>query len=373
MKCVHEFRISVDEEQISDLKRRLRETRYVPNPHNKDEEEGVSVSEQRRFIDYWRDSYDWKAAEKRINDSMPQFIAEDVQGESIHFVWRHSPENREVILLCHGWPGSFIEFERVMDLIDSSFDLVIPSMPGYGFSSYRTDRAINLSTIGDIYHELMTGLGYDRYYVQGGDWGAHVASWMAYHYPKHVKAFHLNFLPGSYMPDDTMRQFTLSEKKYFDEMAEFRKDGIGYDEIQATRPLTLAAALNDSPAGMAIWLYEKFRSWSDRENSLGITLTDDRILDDISIYWFTQTIYSSCRLYQEALCSKLRFAEGERIIPPMGFTAFPAEFAIPPRELLERVYDVRYYNAVEAGGHFAAMEQPEILAAEINAFFCEIQ
>lgn len=364
-----EYKINIPLSQISDLRNRLCNIRYVPNPRNSGEEEGVPLGEQKRFLEYWRDQYDWKAAEDRINSGMPQFMAEDICGEDIHFVWRHRIDNKDVILFCHGWPGSFIEFERLLPLIDERYDVVIPSMPGYGFSTYRARNTINLSTIGDIYHVLMSKLGYDRYFVQGGDWGAHVASWMAYHYPDEVRAFHLNFLPGSYMPEAKSRPFVENEKAYFKAMDDFRSDGIGYDEIQATRPLTLAAALNDSPAGMAIWLYEKFREWSDREHSLGITLTDDRILDDITIYWFTQTIYSSCRLYQEALGSKLHFSEGECILPPMGFTAFPSEFAIPPVELLERVYNVQYYGRASAGGHFAAMEQPEILAAEVNTFF----
>lgn len=374
------FEIHIPDSAINDLHQRLDAARLIADPHNSSWEEGVPGDARDKVLFYWRHEYNWRKEEAKLNE-LPQYMEEVPQGETLHFIYKKGGKNALPLLLCHGWPGSFVEMQRVIPLLTTpdetglSFDVVIPSMPGYGFSSYHAHGPINLCTIGDMYHSLMMQLGYSKYYVQGGDWGAHVAIWMARNYPDSVLGYHINFIPGSYTPQISTQPMSEEEMTFLQKKATWYADGGGYDLIQITRPLTIATALNDSPAGLCMWLFEKFHDWSDWENSFtdpkgGLTM--DNILTDISVYWFTQSIYSACRLYREAEKKKLVFYQNERIDAPMGFTAYPAEFFEPPRSWLERVLNVRYWGVSPAGGHFAAMEQPEIFNKELRAFICAI-
>ena len=370
------FRICIPDSQLRDLQARLSNTRWIPTGKNTGWEEGVPLSAQKELIDYWQNQFDWRKQEAWLNE-IPQFKTKVSSGETLHFMYQKGGANAKPLLICHGWPGSFVEMREIIEYLTTekdglSFDVVVPSMPGYGFSSYEALGPVNLCTIGDMYDDLMHQLGYSEYYVQGGDWGAQVTCWMAKNHPESVKAFHLNFLPGSYMPDTASLAATPEEKAFLARKQDWMQIEGGYDYIQATKPLTVSAALNDSPAGLAAWIFEKFYGWSDWENAFGKHLTLDKILTNISVYWFTNSIYSSARVYMEAEKKKLHLGPGERILPPMGFTRFPHEISSPPRSWLERVFQVRSFTEAEMGGHFAAMEQPEIVERELRNFFGSI-
>jgi pimeloyl-ACP methyl ester carboxylesterase len=251
-----------------------------------------------------------------------------------------------------------------------AFDVVVPSLPGYGFSDPPAAPGTNLFRIADLFAELMTALGYERFGAQGGDFGAGVATGLALRHPARLIGIHLNYVPGSYVPDlsapppiSTEEEASLADgRRWWDE-------GGGYAHEQRTRPLTLAYALNDSPAGLAAWIVEKFREWGDCGGDVHARFTPDELLTNVTIYWVTQTIGPSMRLYRETVLRPLRFAPGERVRVPAGIARFAREEPFPPRSWVERGYDVRRWSEFDRGGHFAAMEEPELLAADVRAFF----
>jgi pimeloyl-ACP methyl ester carboxylesterase len=252
-----------------------------------------------------------------------------------------------------------------------AFDVVVPSLPGFGFSDRPTQRGMSPFRIAALWATLMDGLGYPRYGAQGGDWGASVSTLLGLTYPAHVMGIHLNFIPGSYRPYLGVHARGLSdaERLFLKDMDEWAATEGGYWQIQRTRPQTLAYGLNDSPAGLAAWIVEKFRAWSDCGDDVERRFTKDELLTNVSIYWFTQTIHSSCQLYLETRRRPLHFGEGERVIVPCGIAHFPREVPFPPREWVERGYAVTHWSAMERGGQFAAMEEPEVLADDIRTFF----
>lgn len=377
---IRKFSIGIDESIISDMKKRLGNTRLFENVKDADWAEGMPVSELKELINYWRDKYDWRAQEVRLN-RLPQYICTLDCGQEIHFVHiKGRGDACQPLLITHGWPGSFIEMEAIIPLLTDpaahgadeldAFDVIIPSLPGYGFSPAPEKSGTGLYEIAGMLAELMEKLGYNRFFAQGGDWGAHVTSWLARRFPERVKAIHLNFLPGSYEPYiGSDAPVTSEEQTFLDRQEEWYNREGGYDLIQATRPATLAYGLNDSPAGLAAWIYEKFHLWSDWRRSYGGTLNRDSILTNISIYWFTGSIYSSVRLYLESEKRPLSLEKNERISPPAGMVLLPAEMPMPPRSWVERGYNLVYWGHLQAGGHFAALEQPEQLAADIRKFF----
>lgn len=377
---VRPFKIAIGDDQLEDLSRRLRDARWPDAIEGAGWDDGTEPGFLRRLTEYWRTGFDWRAQEARLN-TMSQFIA-TVGGMDIHFVHRRGTGPAPFpLIISHGWPGSFAEMERILPLLTDpaahgadpadAFDVVVPSLPGYGFSERPSRPGVGPHHVAGLWAELMQGLGYWRFGAQGGDWGASVSTWLGFRYPDRVAGLHLNYIPGSFLPPLGEGQPPLSDdEQAFRAAAAAWADAEGaYGRIHGTKPQTLAYALTDSPVGLAAWIAEKFRAWSDCDGDVERSFTMDELLTDISIYWFTGTIGSSMRLYRESRLRPLHFAAGERVLPPLGFAQFPRELSLPPRSWVERVYNVSRWTPMPRGGHFAAMEEPELLAREIREFF----
>ena len=353
------FRIAISADDLQDLTSRVRAHR---TPNGVTDNGGLSVTELDELVRYWLEAFDWRAQEAALN-TLPQFRA-NVGGVLLHFVHvRASGTKAMPLLLLHGWPGSFIEMRHVIPLLARDFDLVIPSLPGYGFSDLP-QAGFSSSRIADVMAELMSRLGYERFGVQGGDWGAGIGTWLALKHPHRVCGLHLNYIPGSYEPAVRGRP-SDEEERFLREREAWVAESYGYGHIQRTRPLTLSYALSDSPVGLAAWIHEKFLEWSDPETLPGL----DDILTNISLYWFTNTIGSSMRLYLESAQTPLRLTAGQRIDVPTGILRCHLEAPFPPRSWIERGYSVARWTDSPRGGHFAALEIPEVLAGDVRAFF----
>ncbi|MEO8777497.1 MAG: alpha/beta hydrolase [Rhodanobacter sp.] len=252
-----------------------------------------------------------------------------------------------------------------------SFDVVVPSLPGFGFSPAPAESGKSSRSVAQLWHALMRDLGYPRYFAQGGDIGSGVSTWLARLYPDAVRALHLNFISGSYQPSLTAADRTLSaaESEWLVVRARWAEQEGGYSHLQATRPQTLAYALTDSPVGLAAWLLEKFFAWSDGDGALTARFDIDELLANLSVYWYSGNVGATLRMYQENAREPLRFESGERIRVPLSFARFPKEIVNPPREWVERVFDVVRWTEMSAGGHFAALEQPLALARDIHEAF----
>lgn len=362
------FKIAVPDAALDDLRERLNRTRWPDEINDEDWSWGTRSDVLRELVAYWANGFNWRAQEAALN-GLPQFRA-DVDGLGIHFVHvRGSSPGATPLLISHGWPGSFIEMRGLIPLL-ADFDLVIPSLPGYGFSDRPAEPGMSPAAIAAVWVKLMRGLGYERFGLQGGDWGAMISASAALNHPDAVTGVHLNFLSGSFPPSPGASD---AERDYFTARSAWVDAEGGYSHIQGTRPQTLSYALTDSPAGLAGWILEKFRRWSDCNGDPFSVFSRDDLLTNLSIYWLTQTISSSVRLYRESRLSPFRLAAGQRVHPPLGFAAFPKEIPSPPRELLARHFDLRRYQAMPRGGHFAAMEQPTLLADEIRAFFSKLK
>jgi microsomal epoxide hydrolase len=373
------FTLRVPDEALADLRERLARTRFPDQAPGEPWAYGTDVGYMRELVAYWRDGFDWRAQEARLN-AFPQYKV-PLHGIDLHFL--HVPGRGPdplPLLLSHGWPGSIFEF---LDLIprltdparfDSdpadAFTVVAPSLPGFGLSFAPEQPRFSAEAIADCLAELMTGaLGYRRFGAQGGDWGAFVASRLGYAHPAHLAGIHLNLLPLRRDPA-MVADPSLEERRYLEELAAWLKEETGYQWIQGTRPQTLAFALTDSPAGLAAWIAEKFRAWSDCGGDVEAVFTKDQILANITLYWFTGAIGSSFWPYYARLHGPWPIPEGATIGVPTGYAAFPREILRPPRSLAARTYtDIRRWSMMPRGGHFAAMEQPEALADEVRAFF----
>ncbi|HKO55828.1 MAG TPA: epoxide hydrolase [Thermoanaerobaculia bacterium] len=335
------FTIALD---LQDLRERLLRTRW-PDQADGDLQE---------IVRYWADGFDWEAQQARLNRF--EHHIED----GIHFIHARGGANAIPLMLIHGWPGSFVEFIDMIPMLQGPFELIIPSLPGYGFSSKPTEPGMSNARIAELFLKLMSRLGHERFVAQGGDWGAGVATWMAIKDPKRLTAIHLNYIPGSYAPVIDA-PLTPEEQRFLEDKARWGDESGAYGHVQRTRPLTLAYGLNDSPAALAAWILEKFREWADPASQLSV----DHLLTNITIYWATETIHSSIRLYRESAATPLRDV---RVDVPTAVAHFPLEAPFPPRSYIERGYDLRRFTEQSAGGHFAALEQPELLAKDIREF-----
>jgi pimeloyl-ACP methyl ester carboxylesterase len=282
------------------------------------------------------------------------------------------------LIITHGWPGSFLEMLKLIPLLtepDASgfcFDVVIPSLPGFGFSDKPRTPGMSTARIANIWTELMEALGYFRFSVQGGDFGSGVATFLGLRHADRVMAIHLNYVPGSYMPDLDGTQLTEEERQFLKDRDRWYDENGAYAHVQSREPQTLGCALNDSPAGLAAWILEKFRLWADCHGDLSKRFTRDEMLANVMLYWTTRTITSSCRLYYETRHQPVHFARGERVGAPCAIARFPFESPFPPRSWVERGYNVQRWSEMPTGGHFAAMEEPELLAKDIRAFFSTV-
>ena len=373
------FSLRVLDNAITDLRERLARTRFPDQAPGDPWAYGTSVDYLRGLIEYWCTNFDWRAQEARLN-AFPQFKA-PLHDIDVHFL--HVPgkgPNSCPLLLMHGWPGSVFEFMDIIPRLTDparyggdpadAFTVVAPSLPGYGMSFRPDQKRFGIEEIADCLADLMTEtLGYRRFAAQGGDWGGITASRMGYAHADKLIGIHLNLLAVR-RDTNMVSNPTPEERTYLGEIAQWLKEETGYQWIQGTRPQTLSFALTDSPAGLAAWIVEKFRIWSDCNGDVESAFTRDQLLANISLYWFTAAIGSSFFPYYFRMHRPWPIPEGGRIEVPTGYAAFPREILRAPRSLAERTYtDIRRWTVQPRGGHFAAMEEPEALADDVRAFF----
>jgi pimeloyl-ACP methyl ester carboxylesterase len=356
---IRPFTIEVAPAAVSELKRRLENLRW---PEGVTDTGGISKADISRVVGYWRQGFDWFAQQERLNRH--EHLIVDLDEVSVHAVVMRDPRGRSrpPIVLLHGWPGSFVELLPLATLLRDYFDVIVPSIPGFGFSSVPMTRGVTNRRIAALMTALATTLGYATFAVHGGDIGAGVATWMAVDNPDRLDFLHLNFIPGSYWPEPA-DDMTPAENDFLERRTAWLERFGAYSHIQRTTPLTPAYALSDSPVGLAAWVLEKFMLWSDP----GITIDDDSLLTNLSVYWFTNTIASSLRYYLESSLTPLRLTVEQRVQVPTHIAHFPYEMPFPPRTWVERRYSVARWTAMTRGGHFAALEAPELLAADIVA------
>ena len=374
------FRVAVPQVAIDDLKMRLRMTRLPDKETVGDWSQGVPLAKTKALISYWRDRYDWRRFERQIN-AYPQFRTE-IDGLGIHFIHvRSKHANALPIILTHGWPGSVVEFLKVIAPLtdptahggrpEDAFHVVIPSQPGFGFSDKPTATGWDVVRTAKAWGVLMQRLGYTRWVAQGGDWGSGVTHALGHVRPAGLIAAHVNWplvfpekFPANPAPD---------EKAAMDAAGRFADDQFGYFKEQATRPQTIGYGLADSPSGQATWIYEKFQAWTDNRGSVENVLSVDEMLDNISLYWFTDTAASSARIYWENARHGGGFDAG-RIELPMAATIFPNEIYRAPKAWAQAHWpNLLYWNEVDRGGHFAAFEQPQLFSDEMRKAFRTIR
>jgi pimeloyl-ACP methyl ester carboxylesterase len=376
------FTLHVPDETLADLRARLDRVRWPDEAPGAGWAHGTSLAYLKELVAYWRERYDWRAHETRLN-GWRQFTA-PVGGIDIHFV--HEPGVGPAplpLLLSHGWPGSIVEFERIIPLLTDparfggdpadAFTVVAPSLPGYTLSFQPGQARFGVVEIADLFATLMTDvLGYRRFAAQGGDWGAFITSCLGAAYPDRLAGIHVNLLAvrrDQAAPATT----TAEETTYMEELGHWMREETGYMQIQGTRPQTLAYGLTDSPVGLAAWIVEKFRAWSDCGGDVERRFSKDVLLTNVMLYWVTGAIGSSFWPYYARAHSAWPITEKRPVTAPTAYASFPCEILHPPRAWAERVYNIQRWTVMPAGGHFAALEEPEALAADVRAFFRELR
>jgi len=372
---VQPFTINVPDAVLTDLRARLAATRWPAEVPGTDWDYGANLAYIKGLCEYWRTSFDWRKQERMLN-AMPQFIAR-VDGVDIHFAYKKGKGPKPFpLIMIHGWPGSFFEMYKVFGPLTNpgahggdpadAFDLVVPSLPGYGFSSAPRERGWHTGRVAAAFRKLITDvLGYQRFGSQGGDWGASITTRLGAEHADVVAGIHVNMVSGGARPES---MWTEAERRWQQEAAAYRAEEMAYAQIQGTKPQTLAYGLNDSPAGLCAWIVEKFRRWSDCDGDVERRFTKDELLTNVTIYWATQTIGSSVRLYYES--SHERPRPVLKVMVPSGIADFPKEIIRAPREAAEYTYtNLKRWTTMKAGGHFAALEEPKALGDDVRAFF----
>ncbi|MEU6366881.1 epoxide hydrolase family protein [Streptomyces sp. NPDC046931] len=385
------FRLDIAQSDLDDLYERLDRTRWPDALPDVGWAYGVPLDYLRELVRYWRHDYDWRAAEARLNE-WPQFTT-TIDGANVHFAHVRSPEpGATPLVITHGWPGSVVEFLDVVGPLTDpaahggdpadAFHVVVPSVPGFGLSGPTRDRGWEAGRVADAWAELMRRLGYERFGAQGGDWGAAISRELGRAHPDRVIGVHLNLLPGAQQltePTDEElaalgpeeRERTLTSWRRWEA---WQREGAGYAILHSTRPGTLAYALTDSPVGQLAWIVEKFREWTDSEELPEEAVDRDRLLTDVMLYWLTGTAGSSARIYYErAHPSGRAAAPSEPSTVPTALAVFPAEIQVPLRHRAERTENIVRWTEFGRGGHFAAMEEPDLLVDDVRAFFRQLR
>jgi pimeloyl-ACP methyl ester carboxylesterase len=382
--AIQRFRIDVEKSVLDDLQERLAKTRFATGTEGAGWDYGTNPTYLEDLCGYWRHAFDWRKQESYLN-SFKHFRA-DVDGVGLHFIHEKGKGDNPIpLLLVHGWPDSFARFLKVIPMLTDpaahgsdpqpSFDVIVPSLPGFGFSDRPRKQGLTFG-FGDLLHKLMVEeLGYRRFAVQGGDWGGAVAEQMARSHASSLIGIHLTDVPFSHM-FQSPKNPSGAEEQYLKKMKAFTQKEGAYALIQSTRPQSLACGLNDSPAGLAAWIVEKFRAWSDCDGDLESRFSRDEILTNIMIYWVTQTIDSSFFPYYDLANAGALQWTAEAVKTwlgstkvPAGFALFPKDLVTPPREWAERFFNVLRWNEMPRGGHFAAMEEPELFVQDLRSMF----
>ena len=371
------FKIQVPDAVLSDLKDRLARTRFPAEIPGAGWDYGTDLTYLKELVAYWRTRFDWRAAERRLNQ-FSQFTT-NIDGLDVHFIHqRSSNPNALALAVTHGWPGSIAEFTKIIGPLTDpaahggtaadAFHVVAISLPGFGFSGKPTERGYSPERIAGVVAKLMARLGYTRYGLQGGDWGSSISRWTALNDRSHVVGLHVNFClagppPGAANPAEGVPQAEIDRQR---ERTSFFDTERGYFQIQSSKPQSIGYGLDDSPAGLAAWIVEKFRSWSDSEGSVEKRFTKDELLTNITLYWVTQTGASSARIYFENARAP---GPQRRVEVPTACAVFPKEISFAPRKWVEAQYNLTRWTEMPSGGHFAAMEEPALLVDDIRAFF----
>ena len=377
---IEPFKVAVPEQVLSDLKTRIRNTRWPESAPGAPWSQGTDLEWLRNLMDYWAEEFDWRAQEQRLG-GLEQFQIE-IDGVRIHYVHARARSGRGIpLILTHGWPSAFVEYLPLVPLLTDpaghgidgpAFDLVIPSLPGYGFSERPRRLGVNYRYVSALWHRLMTELEYERYGCGGGDFGAGVATLMALDRPDSLIGLHLTNLELAPYIGPGSRALSPAEKAYSETSERWWQSEGGYKAIQSTRPQTLGYSLNDSPAGLAAWILEKWRSWSDCHGDLEARIPRDFLLTLVTLYWVTGTITSSIRDYFDNRCHGITLGPQDFVRSPTAIANFTSQYASEgeaPREWAERLYSVKRWTPMERGGHFAPIEEPVALARDIAAFF----
>lgn len=376
------FKIAIPDAALADLQQRLANTRLPDQIPGTSWEYGTDRTYLAELLDYWQNDFDWREEERQLNQ-FDQFKTE-VDGLSMHFIHQRSSNPAAIpLLIVHGWPGSVTEFSKIIGPLtdpaayggDSgdAFHVIAPSLPGFGFSGIPAERGYSPEKMAHTLAALMQKLGYEKYAIAGGDWGAIINRFLAFNYSDRLIGLHSNMILADAPADETRRNaVSVKENAARTARAAYMRNEIAYQQIQGTKPQSLGYGLNDSPAGVAGWIVEKFHGWSDlpqgAEGDLDDHFTKDELLTNISIYWFTQTITSSTRIYYESAQSQEANPIGY-INVPTGAAVFPAEIFVTPRAWAAAAYDLRHWTVMPAGGHFAALEQPQLYLQDLREFF----
>jgi pimeloyl-ACP methyl ester carboxylesterase len=370
---IEEFRIDIPQAELDDLRDRLGRTRWPDQLPGVGWDYGIALDDVRELAEYWRTGYDWRVHERRLN-SFPQFTTE-IDGQVVHFLHvRSASPGAMPLIMTHGWPGSVVEFMEIIGPLTDpgahggdpgdAFHMVVPSIPGFGFSGPTRERGWNVTRVARAWDSLMGRLGYQRYGAQGGDWGSAISRELGVIVPEQMIGVHLNML-SPYVSGDLPADLSDSDRARVERLRRFRLAGSGYSAIQSTRPQTVGYGLTDSPAGQLGWIAEKFGEWTDG----GLSAVDrDQMLTNISVYWLTRTAGSSARLYYEAARSRASGPPAPSTAPT-GVAVFPEEIAAPVRRLAEQTNNIVHWSEFDRGGHFAAMEEPDLLIGDVREFF----
>ena len=380
---IEPFSIRVEDEVLSDLRARIRNTRWPDQVPGVSWEQGTDLQYLRQVLAYWADGFDWRARERELN-AFDQFRAE-LDGIQTHFVHVRARRGRGIpLILTHGWPSTFVELLPLVPFLTDpqgqgidapAFDVVIPSLPGYGFSERPARTGVTIRYTASLWHRLMRGLGYDRYGAQGGDFGAGVTTFMALDDPEPMVGIHLSNLEISPYTGPGSQPLSEAERAYLAQKQRWSEAERGYSAIQSTKPQSLGYGLNDSPAGLAAWVLEKWRSWADCRGDLDGRFSRDFLLTTVTLYWVTATITPSIRDYFDNRWFGVTMGPDDFVNVPTAIAVFANQFVpegAPPREWAERLYNLRQWTPMPRGGHFAPAEEPERLARDIATFFAEV-
>ena len=383
-EAVRPFAINVPQLALDDLQERLARTRFPDEIEGADWDYGANLAYMKELVEYWQTEFDWRQQERRLNE-FDQFKTV-IDGLDIHFIHQRSPvPDAMPLIITHGWPGSVVEFIKIIEPLtdpeahggdaSQAFHVVAPSIPGFGFSDKPIERGYNPAQMARIFATLMERLGYERYGAQGGDYGSGIMRQLAIQHPERVVGLYINFVTAGPPPgvEDPEAGVSAEELERVRERAEYSANERGYSQIQRTKPQTIGFALNDSPVGQAAWIVDKIRWLCDRgADPVCATITRDEMLTDITVYWLTETATSSARLYYESRVT----ATGQPdpyIGVPVGAALFPKEISLPPRTWAEARYNIVRWTEMPRGGHFAALEEPELLVEDVRAFFADVR